>query len=91
MLVEPEDDLAEQAKTLLAEYGPVGAGSAFGDFGAFEASDYPCWIVTGHHPDILNVVFKDHPDPAEKGEPGHPENLLPGLLGRAARGDDAKS
>ena len=32
VLAEPEGDLAEQARALLEEWGPVRAGTPFGDF-----------------------------------------------------------
>ena len=40
------------------------------------------WVVTGHHPDILNFVFADE---------GDDDNHVPiGLLGRSLRAMDAE-
>ena len=45
-------------------------------------SDGSGWVVTGHHPDILNFVFADE---------GDDDNHVPiGLLGRSLRAMDAE-
>lgn len=84
VLMNPESDLAQQAKDILAENGIVHAGPSFGDFSVMKLDDFPGWIVFGHHPDILNYVaedaFEDNPSPME---------VMVGLLGRQNRDTDA--
>lgn len=82
ILVVPEGDLAAQAKALLSKWGPVHAGSSFGDFDIIELESGD-WVVTGHHADILTWVGADEVDA------GAPD-LVVGLLGRAKRGQDAE-
>jgi len=81
ILMQPEDDLAEQATKLLREYGPVHAGSAAGDFGTVVLEPGPGWVVYGHHDDILTYV-----DPSEIAP--EPDDLAIGLLGRSKRDRD---
>jgi hypothetical protein len=83
ILMQPEQDLAHQAKTLLAEWGPVRAGTPAGDFNVIKLHDDPGWVVTCHHPDILTY------QPDEFGVKT-PSDLAVGLLGRQRRDQDAK-
>ena len=83
ILMEPETDLAAQATELLREWGPVHAGSSFGDFGTIELQDGKGWVVTGHHNDILTFVGPDEMSPGA-------EDLAVGLYGRSKRGQDAE-
>jgi hypothetical protein len=83
ILMQPQSDLAEQARELLREWGPVQAGSAAGDFGTIEL-EAGGWAVTGHHNDILTYVG---PEEFESEDPG---DLLVGLLGRSRRAQDAE-
>lgn len=80
ILMEPADDLAQQATSLLREYGPVRAGTPAGDFNTIDLDDAPGWAVTGHHPDILTYV-----DPSEL--ESH-DDLTVGLFGRSKRDQD---
>ena len=83
VLMEPEDNLGEQAKGLLREFGPVHAGSPAGDFGVIRLRDAPGWVVTGQHQDILTYVSPDElTDPS-------PKDLSVGIRGRTKRGQDA--
>jgi hypothetical protein len=66
----------------MAEWGPVHAGSPAGDFSVIKLEDDPGWVVTGHHPDMLNYV-----SPEEVGEA--PSDVSVGLLGRSKRARDA--
>lgn len=84
ILMKPEDNLEEQAKKLLSEYGPIHAGSSFGDFSVIKLVDFPGWVVTGHHPDILNYI-----SPTEFENESIQEDLQIGLLGRQYRDEDA--
>ena len=59
ILMEPEADLAAQATALLREWGPVHAGSSFGDFSTIKLEDGRGWVVTCHHNDILTYVGPD--------------------------------
>ena len=65
--------------------GPVYPGSAAGDFNIIKLTDRPGWVVTGHHPDILNYVS---PDEFEEDEP---TEVAIGLLGRGKRDADSRS
>jgi len=55
VMTEPSDQLEIQAVELLKAWGPVQPGSSAGDFSAIYLDDYPGWVVTSHHPDILNL------------------------------------
>jgi hypothetical protein len=81
--MEPEADLAAQAIELLREWGPVHAGSSFGDFGTITLDDARGWVVTCHHNDILTFVGPDEVSPDA-------EDLVVGLHGRSKRGQDAE-
>ena len=83
ILLEPMADLAVHASALLGEFGPVHAGSSFGDFGIITLDDEHGWVVTCHHNDILTFVGHDEVDE-------NPEELAIGLLGRSKRGQDAE-
>ena len=83
ILMEPEADLAAQATALLREYGPVHAGSSFGDFSTITLENGRGWVVTCHHNDILTVVGRDEVSPDAM-------NRVVGLLGRSKRGQDAQ-
>jgi hypothetical protein len=83
VLVEPGEDLAGQAVSILREYGPVQAGSPAGDFGTIDLDAAPGWVVTGHHRDVLTYVARDEvPEPVS--------DLLVGLTGRAKRDRDGR-
>lgn len=83
LLMEPEADLAAQATALLREYGPVHAGSSFGDFSTITLEDGRGWVVTCHHDDILTLVGPDEIS-------ADAEDVVVGLLGRSKRGQDAE-
>lgn len=78
ILMRPENDLAQQAKNMLSEFGPVHAGTPSGDFKVIELDDEDGWVVGCHHPDILTYVF-----PNETEQPY--EEVEIGLLGRSKR------
>ncbi|MEO3873451.1 hypothetical protein ABGB18_31965 [Nonomuraea sp. B12E4] len=80
ILMEPAGELAQQATTLLREYGPVVGGTPAGDFDIIDLDDAPGWAVTGHHPDILTYV-----DPSEV---DNEEDFVVGLYGRGKRDQD---
>ena len=84
ILMEPEDDLAAQAITLMKEWGPVHAGCSAGDFSTITLDNETGWVVTSHHNDILTYVCTE-----EAGD--DPSDLSVGLLGRSKRGQDADS
>jgi hypothetical protein len=83
ILMEPAADLGEQATALLKEWGPVHPGSPAADFSVIELANYPGWVVTGHHPDILTYVAPDEFDEPE------PAEVIVGLIGRGKRDQDA--
>lgn len=82
ILMNPGADLAAQATALLREFGPVHAGSSFGDFSTITLEDGRGWVVTCHHGDILTFVGPDEASPDAV-------DVVIGLLGRAKRGQDA--
>lgn len=83
VLMEPEDDLGKQAVELLREFGPVHAGSSFGDFNVITLDDGRGWVVTCHHNDILTMVGPNEANTDDS-------DLSIGLLGRSKRGLDAE-
>ncbi len=83
VLMDPAADLAAQARSLLEEWGPVRAGSSFGDFSVISLDDDRGWVVTSHHDDILTFVGPDEVAPDA-------EELTIGLLGRSKRSQDAE-
>src|SRR5690349_8614220 len=84
ILMQPEADLAAQAKALLAEWGPVHVGTDSADFNVVKLENDRGWVVTCHHPDILTYVTADE-DEAEE-----PAEIMVGLMGRSMRDEDAK-
>lgn len=48
-----------------------------------ELANYPGWVVTSHHPDILTYVGPDEFEEAE------PAEVMVGLIGRGKREQDA--
>ena len=81
ILMLPESDLAKQATDLLREWGPVHIGSPAGDFTVSHLSNYPGWVIYGHHPDIINYV-----SPTEV--PANSGDASIGILGRGRRNLD---
>lgn len=77
-----EGDLADRARAILAEHGPVHAGSPSGDFSVIPLEVLGGWVVTGDHPDLLVHVGPEEVAPGAG-------DLSIGLLGRGHRGDDA--
>ncbi|HEU5378033.1 MAG TPA: hypothetical protein VFV38_21640 [Ktedonobacteraceae bacterium] len=84
ILMQPEAGLAAQARQIMSTWGPVKAGTASGDFNVISLPDPPGgWVVTGHHPDMLNYV-----SPADCSD-ASPSDLVVDLLGRGKRDQDA--
>ena len=82
ILPEPQEDLAQQAITLMKEWGPVHAGSSAGDFSIITLNDEKGWAVTCHHPDILTYV-----SPEESSSDDN--DFVIGMMGRSKRDQDA--
>lgn len=83
ILSQPEPDLARQAVELLREWGPVHVGTPSADFDVLNLDDDLGWVVTCHHPDILNYM------PPAAVSSGTPDMVI-GLVGRQIRGEDAQ-
>jgi hypothetical protein len=83
ILMVPEADLQRQAAELMRKWGPVHGGTPAGDFSVIELLEHAGWVVTGHHPDILNYIA---PDEVETGT----SDAIIGLLGRSKRHQDAE-
>jgi len=84
-LMEPKEDLATQAIDIMKEYGLVHVGTGSADVGIIKLDNDPGWVVTGHHPDILNYMS---PDELKN---DNPEDFVVGLLGRYKREMDSES
>ena len=85
ILMEPEEDLANQAIELLKEFGPYVVGTSSADMNVITLSKYPGWVVRGHHNDILNYLAPEEVEP-------DPKNTISiGILGRHNRSEDAKA
>lgn len=84
ILMQPEQDLAAQAIDVMKKWGSVHAGCSAGDFSVITLDDYPGWVVTGHHPDMLNYVSPDEVEGKE------PSDVVVGILGRAKRNQDGE-
>lgn len=80
----PGQDLATAARELLAEWGPVHAGTPAGDFSVITLPDGLGWAVTGHHPDVLTWVGP------ETGGRDEANEVAIGLTGRGNRDHDAR-
>ena len=85
VLTDPEGDLEAQATALMKEWGPVVIATPSADFNVVELRDEPGWVVTCHHPDILNYIGPD-----EFAGRATPDDMIIGLLGRSKRGQDAE-
>lgn len=85
ILVDAEGDLGEQACAIMKQYGPVDGGSSAADFSVIPLADHPGWVVTGHHPDVLNYVS---PDIFAASEPSHE---VVGMYGRTMRDADGRA
>lgn len=84
ILMQPEADLVAQAKAILSEYGSVYVGSPAGDFSVIRLTDFPGWVVTGHHADMLNYVAPEDVN-------ADASDLIIGMLGRNRRDQDAET
>ena len=84
ILMQPNDNLSQQAKSLLSGYGSMIGGTSSDDFSVLELDLVPGWVVGWHHPDILNFVAPD-----ELFE-SLPKDMQAGLIGRQHRSDDAQ-
>lgn len=82
ILMEPQTDLSAQAAELMQEWGKVLVGTPAGDFSIIKLEDDPGWVVTCHHPDILNYVSAE-----EIGKDANDWKI--GLRGRSKRDEDA--
>ncbi len=81
ILMKPSNDLAQQAKNLLSEFG---GATASNEFSVLELDVVSGWVIGWQHPDILNFVAPD-----ELFE-GLPKDMQAGLIGRQHRIEDAQ-
>jgi hypothetical protein len=80
---EPGKDLAAQARAILLDWGPVAAGTPYGDFTVQHLKSSPGWLIGCHHPDILTHVGPDEVGPASS-------DVKIGVAGREKRRQDAR-
>ena len=85
ILMDPEEDLATKAINIMKEYGPVHVSTRSADFQVTELTNYPGWVVMGHHPDMLNYVSPDELKSDDLND------FVIGILGRSYREADSKS
>jgi hypothetical protein len=83
ILANPEENLERQATELIKRFGLAHAGTPLGDFSVLTLSQHPGWVVTYHHPEILNYVSPNEVEPSAS-------NVKIGLLGRSKRHQDAE-
>lgn len=83
VLPDPGRDLVAQAAAVLAEQGPVAAATPSADFSVLHPAGAPGWVVTCHHPDILNYVSPQDVEEAS--------DVLIGMTGRGHRDRDARA
>jgi hypothetical protein len=83
ILMQPSQDLSEQATEIMKEFGPVHVGSPSGDFGVIKLKGEAGWVVHGHHPDMLTYV-----SPQELG--AEATDLTIGMKGRNKRDMDGR-
>ena len=81
ILMEPSNDLDQQAKNLLLEFG---GATASNEFSVLELDVVSGWVIGWQHPDILNYVAPD-----ELFE-SLPKDMQAGLIGRQHRTDDSQ-
>jgi hypothetical protein len=80
----PGDDLAASAIALMREWGPVQVATPSADFNVLPLAGLPGWVVTCHHPDILNYLSPD--DMVTEDTP----EMMIGLIGRSRRDLDSQ-
>jgi hypothetical protein len=85
LLREAQEPPAYQAQALLRKWGPVYAGSPAGDFDVVTLPNKAGWIVTCHHPDILNYLA---PEELPKDTDTDEKEFVLGLMGRSKRDRD---
>ncbi len=77
-----EVDLAGAAQAVVEVYGPVVPNSSATEFSVIPLADVAGWVVTGHHPDILNYI------PPEVFTTTTPPEVVVGMYGRTMRDAD---
>ena len=85
ILMNSQEDLATQAIDIMKEWGPVVVATGAADFNVITLKEHPGWVITGHHPDMLNYVS---PEELEEDEIS---DVSVGLLGRYKRDEDSQS
>ncbi len=81
ILLEPEKDLAKQAKEILSKWGRVQIGTPSADFDIITLDSGDGYAVSCHHPEIFTLVLK---------EEGLDEDFKIGIEGRSNRDCDAE-
>ncbi|HGH0035448.1 TPA: hypothetical protein ACJKFB_000164 [Neisseria meningitidis] len=81
ILLEPEKDLAKQAKEMLSKWGKVQIGTPSADFGIITLDSGDGYAVSCHHPEIFTLILK---------EEGLDEDFKIGIEGRSHRDCDAE-
>jgi len=87
---EQTDYLKAEAIDLMKEWGPVHAGCSAGDFSTLKLDDFPGWLVTSHHTNILTYVDNSEVKTENKINIMEDRATAIGLYGRNKRDLDAK-
>lgn len=82
MLLEPQENIREQAVKILREHGSVVAGTQSGDFEVTKIPEINGWVITGDYPGIMVYVSDE--------EGKKKDDVEIGLIGRNKREHDAK-
>lgn len=82
MLLDPQENIKEQAVKILREHGSVVAGTPSGDFEVTKIPEINGWVVTGDYPGIMMYVSEE--EGKNKGD------VEVGMIGRVKRQLDAK-
>ena len=80
------EDVAEDAKEVMSNFGPVFVGSPAGDYRVIEPANVPGWIVAGHYPNMFVYV-----SPEEIQTVHHSNGLIIGHYGRGKRDKDGRN
>ena len=83
LLFAPQENIKEQAVSILREHGSVVAGTPSGDFEVTKIPEINGWVITGDYPGIMIYVSSD--------EGKNKSDIEIGLAARMKREADARS
>ncbi len=89
IIMEPTDDLSNQALKMIKEWGPVAAATSAGDFSVIDLKDHPGWAVSCHHPDIFTYVGVNEVEDINEIKNPYDQVTI-GMIGRTKRDTDSR-